>query len=339
MTHGHGDDLYRYEGLIKANFSTNIWQYADLAPLKRFMATQLDFIDSYPEPEPESLEADIASRLGLPGSAVMVTAGATDAIYSLARAYAAKRHAIVQPTFSEYGDACRIAGCRAADALKPEEAVGKGDVVWICNPNNPTGSVIPAGELADMAKAHPDKIFIIDQAYASYCIHAPMSAREAAEAGNVVLLHSLTKQCCVPGLRIGYLTASPLLLEPLRAARQPWAVNALSIAASRFLLDNPVSIPLSMLLDESRKMQKKLAQSGIEVLPSATNFFLCRLPEGEVAPLKEWLARQKGLLIRDASNFRTLTPQHFRIAVQRPEENITLFKALETWLSQSGLRN
>lgn len=340
MTHGHGDDLYRYQGLIKTNFSTNIWQYADLAPLKRFLATQLDFVDSYPEPAPESLESDIASRLELPADGVMVTAGATDAIYSLARAYSGKGlHAIVQPTFSEYRDACLLSGCRISDAMSAAEAAQKGKVVWLCNPNNPTGSVIPAEELDYLAKTHPDKLFIIDQAYASYTTQTPLGSRAALEAGNIVLLHSLTKQCCVPGLRIGYITASPNLLAPLREARQPWTVNALSIAASRFLLDNPVSIPLPMLLTESKRMQEALPRIGIATLRSATNFILCRLPGGSVAAMKEWLAREKGMLIRDASNFRTLTPSHFRIAVQRPEENTILLKQIETWLSQSGLRN
>ena len=75
MTEGHGDDLYRYGGRISVNFSTNIWQHADHEPLKRFMASRLDFVASYPEPEPYRLERRIASRLGLDEGEVMVTAG------------------------------------------------------------------------------------------------------------------------------------------------------------------------------------------------------------------------------------------------------------------------
>ena len=84
MIYGHGDDLYRYEGLVKANFSSNIYQNADLEALKRHLAGRLDIIGNYPEPAPLSLEKAIADEQGVSEDEVTVTNGATEAIYIIA---------------------------------------------------------------------------------------------------------------------------------------------------------------------------------------------------------------------------------------------------------------
>ena len=300
MTEGHGDDLYRYGGRISVNFSTNIWQHADHEPLKRFMASRLDFVASYPEPEPYRLERRIASRLGLDEGEVMVTAGVTDAIYTIARNLAA-------------------------------EAAVASDIVWICNPNNPDGHVLEASFLTGLIGSRPEVMFVIDTAYADYCKSPRPDIVAMARLHNVVMLHSLTKQCCVPGLRVGYVTACAETISRLRRHRMPWAVNALASDCAEFLLDNPPHIPVDMILSESRRMQQEIAAMGYDVTPSETNFFLCLMPRGSASALKEWLAERRGLLIRDASNFSGLSAGHFRIAAQRPEENDILLDKLKIW--------
>lgn len=332
MTEGHGDDLYRYGGRISVNFSTNIWQHADHEPLKRFMASRLDFVASYPEPEPYRLERRIASRLGLDEGEVMVTAGVTDAIYTIARNLAAAgRCGIVGPTFAEYADACVAVGNVPVYFHDAAEAAVASDIVWICNPNNPDGHVLEASFLTGLIGSRPEVMFVIDTAYADYCKSPRPDIVAMARLHNVVMLHSLTKQCCVPGLRVGYVTACAETISRLRRHRMPWAVNALASDCAEFLLDNPPHIPVDMILSESRRMQQEIAAMGYDVTPSETNFFLCLMPRGSASALKEWLAERRGLLIRDASNFSGLSAGHFRIAAQRPEENDILLDQLKIW--------
>jgi len=107
MIYGHGDDTYRYGEKIKINFSSNIYIGADLSGLKAHLASRLDVIGHYPEPEPQRLEELIAERLGIPANMVMVTNGANEAIYLIAQLYSGWTSIIPQPTYNEYADACR----------------------------------------------------------------------------------------------------------------------------------------------------------------------------------------------------------------------------------------
>ena len=112
---------------------------------------------------------------------------------------------------------------------------------------------------------------------------------------------------------------------------RPWSVNALAISAGHFILDTGFKAVANIedYLAEARRLRDELdAIDGTKVMPTDTNFMLCELSEGTAAQLKQWLVREHHILIRDASNFPTLTPRHFRIAAQSKEDNDTLINAL-----------
>ena len=108
MIQGHGDDRYRFQREIRADFSSNVYAHVDLEPLLAHLRGRLDVIGRYPEPEPYTLEQALAVQLAVDPAAVCVTAGATEAIYLIAHAFAGSHSTILQPTFSEYADACRM---------------------------------------------------------------------------------------------------------------------------------------------------------------------------------------------------------------------------------------
>ena len=108
MIEGHGDDIYRYDDLVKMNFSSNIFQHADHTALKEHLAEHLDLINNYPSPRPCELEKLIAEKEGIPPEAVMVTNGSTEAIYLIAQRFHHSASIIPQPTYNEYADACRM---------------------------------------------------------------------------------------------------------------------------------------------------------------------------------------------------------------------------------------
>ena len=351
MIQGHGDDRYRFQREIRTDFSSNVYSHVDLEPLKAHLRARLDVVGRYPEPEPYTLEKALAAQFGIDPTAVCVTAGATEAIYLIAHAFAGSRSTILQPTFSEYADACRLYH-HSLDAsersdgwfLDREHFSASGTktrgaeqaMIWLCNPNNPTGGVIPKELLEKAIGDHPETVFVIDQSYGFFTQAPLLTAAEAAGYPNVIQLHSMTKRYAMPGIRLGYVTAHPALIEKIRAVRMPWSVNALAIEAGLYLCAHPDTafIDLPALLTETQRLRVHLnAIPGLTAEATQTHFFLCRLARARAADLKQRLAKDYGILIRDASNFEGLDEHCFRIATQTPDENDLLADAILTCLS------
>ena len=336
MINGHGDDAYRYTA-IHANFSSNVYNRIDHSGLYQRLNERLSTICSYPEPMPYSLESEIARRYSLTPRQVCVTNGATEAIYLIAQVFQGRISAVLGPTFSEYADACRVHRHKvkpfySLDAL-PEDA----ELVWICNPNNPTGEVRNKEDLKALVDSHPDKLFIFDQSYEYFTLKSLLGIKEAASFPNVILLHSMTKQYAIPGLRVGYFTASEGLTDDVRCRRMPWSVNSLAIEAAKYLLEegDGISADIPQLLVERERLTNLLLATGmLEIWPTDTHYMLIKLRMGKAAALKDFLAVNHGILIRDASNFEGLDERFFRIATQTPEENDKLVKAISEWMEQ-----
>jgi len=337
MIYGHGDDLYQYGDQVKMNFSSNIFTHANLSQLKMHLAMRLDIIGSYPEPEPLTLERLLAEQMGLLPQQVMVTAGATEAIYLIAQLYRGWASVIPQPTFGEYEDACKkndhIVSYFDNDAMEqlPEQRL-----YWLCNPNNPTGNVMVKGLVSYVVRHHPQYIYIVDQSYENFTHKAMLLPREMTDCHNLLIIHSMTKRYCVPGLRLGYVTGSPVILDRLRQLRQPWSVNAVAQEAGRYMIENDFE-PIAdrdAYLEEAVHLQAQLAAiEGLSVMDSYTNFMLCRIEKAEARQLKQWLLENHGILIRDASNFHGLDTHYFRVAAQKNSENEALVAAIEEFLS------
>ena len=347
MIEGHGDDLYKY-GNITANFSSNVYNEVDHSLLWKHLGQRMECMVSYPEPQPYTLEGKIAVLCGVEQENVCVTNGATEAIYLVAQRYAGSRSAIFVPAFSEYGDACaihrhKITGAESLEEIERLCSAGEVDMVWICNPNNPTGLVQPKRELASLVERFPEVVFVVDQSYEFFTLKEVFSAAEGVQRENLILLHSMTKRYAVPGVRLGYMTASAPLLGKIREIRMPWSVNAFAIETGLFLLHNDISrsTDISVLLERARLLGESIASLGgggfFEVGETHTHYMLVKIvgelgyreeKSASAAVLKEHLARKWGILIRDASNFATLGQWHFRIATQTGEQNTILVKAL-----------
>lgn len=333
MIEGHGDDAYKYEA-IKINFSSNVYNHVDHSGLNQYLFQQMESIRTYPEPEPYSLEKELAEQLHLSAENVCVTNGATEAIYLIAQTFRNCISAILMPTFSEYADACRLHGHTVRSIYNLDNIPEDTNLVWLCNPNNPTGEARDKETLLTYIQCHPQFLFILDQSYEFFTLKPLLSAKEAAKLPNVVVLHSMTKRFAVPGLRLGYMTACHTLLHEIRLQRMPWSVNQLALAAGHYLLHcshgYDIDIPL-LLREKERLVQSLLSVGVVEVWPSDTHYMLVRLRTGKASALKDYLAREHGILIRDASNFEGLDEHFFRIATQTAEENDQLVECIKKW--------
>ena len=333
MIYGHGDDTWRYGDAVKMNFSSNIYQRADLTELKDYLATRLGVIANYPEPEPKALEALIAEKLGIPANMVMVTSGANEAIYLIAQLYRGWTSVIPQPTYNEYADACRMFGHTISyERTDDLEVLPQDRIYWLCNPDNPTGNVLVKSLIAWVVRKHPRFLHVLDQSYADYTLQPTLQPKEMMDCYNVMFLRSMSKKYCIPGLRLGYVVASPIIIDRLRDIRQPWTVNALAIEAGKYLLEHdPKMLPdMETYLEEAQRLKTELENiEGLLIMDTATHYMLVNIDWADVRELKNWLIEHHGILIRDASNFHGLDDHCFRVAAQTPEENDALVSAIK----------
>ena len=294
-----------------------------------FLAAHPELASHYPEPEAWSLERMIAEQHDLNPEQVIVTNGATDAIYLIAQAFPMQAD-IPRPTFSEYEDACQL--------FPRTDTVHR--MLWLCNPNNPTGDVYDQAVIDKMMVKYD--LVVVDQSYENYTNRFIMNPRWAARMPNLIQIHSFTKTYAIPGLRLGYITAHASLTAHLRQFLRPWSVSALAIEAGKFLLRNDDELRCTPDLNEAQRLREELQQiEGIITQETQTNFILCQcvphfdveeFENGSAAQLKDYLARQHQMLIRDCSNFKGLTPRHFRIAAQTPAENDALVAAIRQFV-------
>ncbi len=336
MINGHGDDLYHYEHTIHSNFSSNVYNHSDHQKLFERLMKNMGKVCSYPEPEPLSLEQAFAKNLHISNKEVCVTNGATESIYLIAQAFKGKKSAIWMPTFSEYADACQLHGHKILPFYTIDSLPSEAQLVWLCNPNNPTGEARSLKVLREWIETHPQKIFIIDQSYEMFTLQRVFTSKEGVQFPNVILIHSLTKHYAIPGIRIGYMTAYEALLREIRLQRMPWSVNSLAIEAGFYAIEEKLqpTIDIPLYLKEKERLEKALLSTEMmEIWHSDTHFMLIRLRYGKASALKDYLANEHGILIRDASNFEGLDEHFFRIATQTPEENDQLVKAIQQWIS------
>ena len=335
MIYGHGDDTWRYGDAIKMNFSSNIYQKADLSELKAFLASRLDVIGHYPEPEPKELEGLIAEKLEIPANMVMVTSGANEAIYLIAQLYSGWTSIIPQPTYHEYADACKMFGhIISYERTDDLEVLPQDRIYWLCNPDNPTGNVLLKALLAYVIRKNPRFLYVIDESYADYTLQPRLQPKEMMDCFNVMFIRSMSKKYCVPGLRLGYVAASPIIIDRLRAIRQPWTVNALAIEAGKYLVEHdPQLLPdMNAYIAEAQRLKAGLeAIDGLMVMDTQTHYMLVNIDWANVLELKSWLVEHYGILIRDASNFHGLDDHCFRVAAQTPEENDALLSAIKEY--------
>lgn len=337
MIEGHGDDSYRYGDLVKMDFSAIVFRHADLTALQEHMSSRLDLLAQTPTPQPWELESLIAERLGISPEGVMVTNGSTEAVYLIASQYRECASVIPQPTNIEYADACRINNHIISYENNDEMTVLPNNrVYWICNPNNPSGNVLMKGFVDYAVRRSPRYTFVVDQSYEAYTEEPLLSPREVKQLPNLLMLHSIGKTYGVPGLRLGYITAHPTVIQQLRTMRHPWPTDSLSIEAGKFLVEygEPVSAHIRELLDEAERLRSNLRKiEGIRVFETKTTYMMCELAKESTTVLKQYLIKEHGILIRDCSNFYGLSDSFFRVASQTPEENDALVAAIQQFMN------
>lgn len=341
MIYGHGDDLYNFNKSITANFSSNVWPGGPDARVYEAMQRSVALAKNYPEPNADTIRHQLAERYSLSQDNFLVTNGAAEALYLIAQTFRQTTATIFTPTFSEYEDAAAANDIHCSynpfAAIHTKTKINT-SLAFICNPNNPTGQQLNNNILLQLINNHPETLFIVDEAYTDFTRSPYSLLHDVGKLHNLVIVHSFTKTFAIPGVRTGFIAATNDIIKKIARYKVPWSVNTIALHTTKFILDHYDSLlpDVGPLLDEGDWLKKEIAAiEGYEVIPSDTTYFLVKTRNGTASALKEYLVREAGCLIRDASNFRGLDERYFRIATQSRDKNIVLLNGLRAWTTSS----
>jgi len=300
---------------------------------------QPSLIGRYPDSSCARLVECLARRHQVAPEQVVVGNGANDLIYAAARAFRPRRAAVVEPTYTEYFRASLRVGAMVEHWLadppfvpRPFDVHGI-DLVWLANPNNPTGRLWPPGCLVSWIDAHPRTLFVVDEAFLPFRLdeadHSLIPA--IARLANLIVLRSLTKVYTLPGLRLGYAVAPGPWAAGLREEIVPWSVNALAQAAGLVALEDSAFLAQTHVWFEQEApaffKQLRAVSSALEPTPSEANYLLVRLHGITASRLVSRVAAL-GFALRDAGNFVGLDEYYVRLAARGAEDNRRLLDAL-----------
>jgi histidinol-phosphate aminotransferase len=268
-------------------------------------------LNEYPEGTYRELRRAAAAYVGAEADQIVIGAGADGLIGLAARTFLGPgRSACVRrPTYLLYAIASGVEGASVVD--DPAGA----DLIWVCNPNNPTGELVEPEEIASLARSHPDAAVVVDEAYFEYGGRTVVPL--IASVPNLIALRTLSKAFGLAALRVGFAVASPEIARELDCRRDPAPVAAPAARIAAAALREP-RLDVEQTVSERERVRAGLLAAGFDCPPSAANFVLVRV-EG-AAELADQLERQ-GLVVRRV-------PDAIRITVRLPAENDRILAAL-----------
>jgi cobyric acid synthase CobQ/L-threonine-O-3-phosphate decarboxylase len=318
--------------------------------LRQVISAGVSDLVHYPDPDCAALVAAAAARYDAPATHFTAGNGTSQLLFALPRATGLARAVIPTPCYADYATACHKAGMdiRRIPAVDfdgfavrldhVDAALRTPSMVVLGSPGNPTGGLIPAAAIAELASRHPQSLFVVDEAFADF-VPGFESLAGGPRPHNVAVLLSLTKSFAIPGLRLGLLAASPDLAGWVRAGLPPWSVSSLAQAVGvRALADADFLEKTRAALPPLRAaLESGLTRLGLTVFPGAANFLLARLP-GDAPSSTELVRRllsEHGVALRDCANFHGLTDRYVRLAVRPAAETDRILAALAAVLGRA----
>ncbi|HEY7603652.1 MAG TPA: aminotransferase class I/II-fold pyridoxal phosphate-dependent enzyme [Gaiellaceae bacterium] len=277
-------------------------------------------LNEYPEGTYRELREAAAAYASVDAEQVVPGAGADGLIELAARTFLGpgRRACVTPPTYPLYAIASGVEGAEVT--TEPAGA----DLIWICNPNNPTGALVDPAEVTALADAHPDAAVVVDEAYAEYggATVVPLIARTP----NLVAIRTLSKAFGLAALRVGYAVASPEVARELDRRRDPAPVAAPAARIAAAALRDP-RLDVEQTVAERERMRSGLAAAGYDVPESHANFVLVRTDPAVAERLET-----EGLVVRRFA-------EAIRITVRLPAENDLILAALGAIAAPSPARS
>ncbi|WP_350342820.1 histidinol-phosphate transaminase [Proteinivorax tanatarense] len=343
----HGGDIYKYDKEI-IDFSSNINPFGVPQSLKVSLMDNLEVFSRYPDISYKKVRDAIAKYLCIGDiNHIVVGNGAVEIIYKVVSASNVNEIIIPCPTFSEYKRAAKvnnkpykeIVAFREDGSLNLNsiyENITSNSLMVLCNPNNPTGTLLDPALITSLAQRLKEKEswLLVDESFIEFSQQYPLTSvvPKLIQHPNIIVIRAATKFFGIPGVRLGYgVVGDSRLAASVKEKMEPWSVNSLAELAGLQVFKDKQYIAKSRLwVEEERKYlfnQLKLIK-GVAVVPSEANFLLLKSKKLTAFQIKENLLKKK-ILIRVPQGFTGLTKYHFRVAVKDREANQQLIKALK----------
>ena len=297
-------------------------------------------IERYPDRESLALRAALTEKFGLELSQIMIGNGTAELLWLVAMAYfrPGDTTLILKPTFGEYARSAALMGAQVETLWGTEEdnftfavrtiqaalQATTPRLAFICNPNNPTGTTLGPETIRGLANAHPNTLFVIDEAYLQFV--PDLSSCISLGLPNLLVLRSMTKDYAIAGLRLGYAAGPKDVIDALTKVRPPWNVNAVAQAAGLAALmdEKYLSQTMTHLHAAKGEFLSGIQNLGLQPVPSETHYFIIKV--GNAEDFRRQLLAYK-VQVRDCASFGL--PDYIRIATRKPDENAKLLSAFK----------
>lgn len=344
------------------DFSANINPLGLSEKVRSSIKNNIDTIIHYPDVDGYELKNMLSQYYQVSYDSLTLGNGAVELLYILCNLIQPKTALILAPSFSEYESASRAAKAKIKYYYLNEkndflfdinkfllalEPLGKNDIIFLGNPNNPTGTSITSQDLEKILHyAHRNHCFVVvDESFIDFLPNATnYTVRHLIKNyKNLIVLHSLTKFYAIPGLRLGFVITSPEFTQKLHHAKDPWNVNCLAqIAGIAALQDKEYQ-------EKSRSFMKQeidffyknlIAINTLKIYRPMVNFVLVNLEKTNIKSheLRKQLLK-RDILIRDCANYPGLSNQYVRFAIKRHDENIFFIETLKKILMDGSVKN
>ena len=328
------------------DFSANINPLGPPPWLQQVVVNALNDVDKYPDPESAELTLAACQKYSVWPTECIAGNGASELISAITRLGGYKRAVIPVPCYVDYERSCMIAGLKTEQIpLDPQKGFAPDfdklssslsaspALVFLAQPNNPTGTAFDPEELKKIARAHPDSRFIVDESFADFIPN--LERLTGKRPANVITILSLTKFYAIPGLRLGLAFASPDIIMALKNILPCWSVNLLAQEVGlRCIKDEDYA---RRTIETTTRLREELVQGiakipGIRTFPAQANFMLCQVQRVgmDATGLIEHLIKNN-IAVRQCDNFDGLDSTYFRIAVRTAEENKKLIDGLRSF--------
>ena len=341
----HGGDWAGYRarfGHDALDFSANVSPLGLPQGVADAIVAALPTADRYPDPLCRELRTALSRAEQLPEPWILCGNGAADLIYRLVWALKPRRALLPVPTFAEYAAALESVGCEVkrktlheADDFAVTEAFVQAvnqsiDLVFLCQPNNPTGQITPPELVQRLVRRCADcgAVLVVDECFLDFLQQRDaLTAKPLLQAApNLVILKAFTKLDAMAGVRLGYaLCSNTALLAKMQAAGQPWGVSSLAQAAGAAALRETAYADAvrALIADQRPKLAAGLRALGLQVIEGSANYLLFRAPETLGAALQ-----QRGVCLRSCGNYPGLSAGWYRTAVRTAPENEQLLQTM-----------
>lgn len=326
------------------DFSSNISPAGIPPSVMSTLKQRLGELAHYPDLYSDNLIAELKKYTGLPKTNLITGNGAIEIIYNFCSTFLSKKKILLPiPTFGEYEVAAKLADCKftffktmnlSDDLDSFISKTPRNGCIFICNPNNPTGTILSKKQLSQIILSAKKKscLVFVDECFIELVPKSNQSILNLVKQfDNLFVLRSLTKSFGIPGIRIGYAAASKQIIDTLKKIKIPWSVNILAQEAGLVAIQDKSYLlkSNSIIKEEYVFLKNKISDlHGFESYDSSTNFILIKT-KLDSTKLQKKLLKHK-ILVRDCKNFRGLNNHYIRIAVKNHHDNLKLLKALET---------